>query len=157
MKTIFTVAEQKQYLADNWEQKTWSHKWSCRGEGSSRIVDGKNDVIGSAGGGGYDRYGAALGAAIIASFPAEILKLAKRECKGMRRDYKQSPDFYGLFYNSITKKAWVDGGCGSGCMEKILNKIGFSLEFAGEHAGNNSGQVFMVLKPVTKHQRKFLK
>lgn len=89
-------------------------------------------------------------------FPEEILKLAKRECKGRRRDYKTSDKFYGLFYNAKTDHAWVDGGCGSECMKKILNKIGFSLRYVGEVSGSVSGKTFYLLEPVTKNHRRWL-
>lgn len=155
-RTILTIAEQNQFLSDNWQAKNISHKWSSRGMGNSKILDAQGNVIGKAGGCGYDRYGAALGEAIITLFPKELFKLAKRECKGKRRNYKQAKKFYGMFYSSITGMAWLDGGCGSNCMEKILNKIGFSIERVGEHEGSNNGEVFYTLKPVTKHDKQFL-
>ena len=105
---------------------------------------------------GYDRYGKALGEAIVAMFPDQIQHLAKTKCKGRRRDYKQAPDFYGLFFNSKTQRSWVDGACGDNCMVKILNKIGFSLERIGESERANCGEVFYRLIPIKKHEYKWL-
>lgn len=157
MKTLLTIKQQHQFLSDNWQLKTLIHKWSCRGYGNSKIIDGRDNVIGKAGGCGYDRYGAALGNAISAMFPEEVLRLAQRECKGRRRTYKQAKTFYGLFYNSIDKKAWLDGACGSGCMDEILKKIGFSLEQVAAFDRGQTGETVYVLKPITKHDRKWLK
>jgi len=156
MKTLLTIKEQEQFLNDNWQLSSLVHKWSTRGYGNSKILDGQGHVIGKAGGCGYDRYGAALGNAISEMFPNEILKLAKRECKGERREYKGSKNFYGLFYNAKEGQAWVDGGCGSNSMTKILNKIGFSLRYVGESEQSNNGEQFYTLAPLTKHERKWL-
>jgi len=153
MKTLLTVKEQHSYLADNWQHKTWKHKWSCRGMGNSKIIDARDNVIGKAGGCGYDRYGAAIGQAITTLFGKEVHKLAKRECKGTRRNYKKSEKFYGLFYDGTTDKAWLDGGCGHTCMTKILNKIGFSLQYIGESKQAHSGEQFHSLLPVTKSDK----
>jgi hypothetical protein len=149
MRTLLTIKQQHEFLDTHWHLKTIKHKWSCRGYGNSRILDSRDKVLGRAGGCGYDRYGAALGNAISELFPGEIHKLAKRECKGGRREYKGSEAFYGLFYNARDKVAWVDGGCGSNCMERILNKIGFSLNYVGEKGQrSNSGVVFYTLTPL---------
>lgn len=155
MRTLMTKKQQSEFLANNWRAKTITHKWSTRGYGNSKILDGGNEIIGKAGGCGYDRYGAALGDAIMALFPDEVLKLAKRECKGRRRTYKTAKNFYGLYYNAIEGKAWLDGACGSSCMLRILNKIGFSLEYVGESERSNNGEQFYTLRPLSKHERKY--
>lgn len=136
----------QKFLIEKWYYSKISHKWSSRGMGSSRILDAKGDLITRAGGCGYDRYGAALGNAITEIFPEEVLKLAKQKCKGRNRRRKCSDDFYGLFYNAIENTAYLDGGCGSSCMERILNKIGFKLTLAGNVNQSNSGQSFYVLE-----------
>lgn len=118
MRTLLTIKQQNAFLDTNWHLKTITHKWSTNGYGNSRILDGRGDLLGRAGGCGYDRYGAALGNAITEIFPEEVLRLAKRECKGRRREYKGAPNFYGLFYNSKEKRAWLDGACGESCMKK---------------------------------------
>jgi hypothetical protein len=126
--------------------------------GNSKILDGADNVIGKAGGCGYDRYGAALGTAIAELFTPELLKLARRECKELKpnRTRKGSKDYYGLFYNAKDKTAYVDGGCGSDCMVKILNKIGFTLQWVGETGGHGqSGVVFYTLQPLSAHDRKY--
>jgi hypothetical protein len=155
MQTLLTKKQQQEWLNNNRENATWVHKWSTRGYGNSKIVNGAGDVIGKASGCGYDRYGTAIGEAMTTLFPAEILKLAKRECKGPRREYRGSETFYGLFYNAKTGRAWVDGGCGSSCMVKILKKIGFSLEYVGESERSNTGEQFYRLVPITAHDRKY--
>ena len=113
-------------------------------------------MVAKASGCGYDRYGAALGAAIAELFPEEVLKLAKRECKGPRREYKDSKNFYGLFYDAKRGKAWLDGACGSQQMVRILNKIGFSLQYIGESERSHTGEQFYELQPLSKHERKYL-
>lgn len=156
MKTLLTKQQQADFLSNNWHLKALEHKWSCRGYGNSKMLDSRGNLLSKASGCGYDRYGAALGSAIVAMFPAEVLHLAKTKCKGRRRNYKQAPDMYGLFYNSITGKAWVDGGCGSSCMVKILNKIGFSLErVVSSDSSKQSGSDYYTLKSLTAHDRKY--
>ena len=155
LRTLLTIKQQHAFLADHWQAKTLTHKWSTNGYGNSKILDGQGNVIGKAGGCGYDRYGTALGNAMTALFPKLIHKLAKRECKGSRRTYKQAKDFYGLFYNAVTDKAWVDGGCGHESMKRILQKIGFSLEYVGESERSRTGEQFYRLVPITKHERKY--
>lgn len=155
MKTLLTIKQQEQFLSDNWQLKTIVHKWSCRGYGNSKILDNRDSLLGKAGGCGYDRYGAALGNAISEMFPSEVIRLAKRECKGKRRNYKGAKNFYGLFYNSVDKKAWLDGGCGESCMIKILNKIGFTLEQVAAFDRGQTGETVYIMKPLTKHDKKY--
>lgn len=148
MRTLLTIKEQKEFLQANWHLKTIIHQWSSRGYGNSKILDGRDTILAKASGCGYDRYGAALGNFITEVFPKEVYKLAKRECKGKRRTYKKSTKFYGLFFNSVDNKAWLDGGCGDTCMTAILAKIGFKLEFSGEHSLSNNGKQFYTLRPI---------
>jgi len=157
MRTILTIKEQNEFLSKNYHLTSISHKWSTRGMGNSKILDRNKDVIAKAGGCGYDRYGAALGNAITAMFPNEVLKLAKRECKGRSQTRKGSEKFYGLFYDKKNNRAYLDGGCGSSCMEAILNKIGFTLQYVNEHQQSRGGETFYVLTPITKQQRKWLR
>jgi hypothetical protein len=135
------------------------HKWSTNGYGSSKIIDSRGNVIGAAKGCGYDRYGAALGDAISKLFPVELHTLAKRHCKGKRRNYKQPANnrLYGLFYDAVKDRAWVDGGCGSRQMENILNALGFGLDRVGD-TGNKgrTGSGFYQLRPVSKRERELL-
>ena len=157
MKTIKTIAEQKEWI-DN-HATTLTHKWSTNGMGNSKILNGhSSEVIGKADGCGYDRYGAALGEAIITLFPEELHKLAKRHCKGKRRNYKQPKNqrLYGLFYNSITGKVWVDGGCGSNQMVNILNAIGFGLDYVGECDKGRTGETFYTLRPASRQEKRWL-
>lgn len=157
MKTLLTKQQQAEFLATNWHLRTIEHKWSCRGYGSSRILDNSGNLLGRATGCGYDRYGTALGKAISALFPAEVLKLAKSKCKGRRRTYKQAPEFYGLFFNAVEGRAWLDGGCGSDCMKKILNKIGFSITVAvTSNSQAQTGSDFYTLESLTAYDRKWL-
>lgn len=123
--------------------------------GGSKIIH-NDTVIGKAGGCGYDRYGAALGYAIQALFPDQLLALAKRECKTKRNPNSWSSErFYGL---SLYKgKAGLDGGCGHREMEKVLNKIGFSLNYVGESSTSNAGSTFYTLEPLTDRDRKYFR
>lgn len=155
-RTLLTIKQQNDFLQNNWRLRTLVHKWSVRGYGNSKILNDSKEVISKAGGCGYDRYGKVLGDAVMAIFPEEVHKLAKRECKGRRRDRKGSEKFYGLFFNSLTDQAWIDGACGSSCVEKILNKIGFSLLYVGDCDCGQSGQTFYQLVPVTKNHRFYL-
>lgn len=155
MKTELTIAQQKQFLSDNWQANTLRHVWSSRGYGNSKILDDQDNVIAKASGFGYDRRGTVIGQMIEVYFQDSLNKLAKRECKGTRRTRKTSSKFYGLFYDAVNQRAYVDGGCGESCMKKILNKIGFTLEYVGEHEKSNNGVQFYKLVPITKHERKY--
>lgn len=153
MKTELSKAQQAEWLNNN--SATLEHKWSARGMGSSKIIHG-GEVIGKAGGCGYDRYGAALGNAIESLFPEQLMALAKRECKVRRNaNSKSSENFYGL---SLYKgKAGLDGGCGHREMEKVLNKIGFSLNCVGDSSTSNAGSTFYTLEPLTDRDRKYFR
>lgn len=157
MKTILNKKQQAEWLQRN--THSLEHKWSTNGYGNSRILDSAGNVIGKAGGCGYDRYGAALGNAISELFPAELYKLAKRHCVGRRRTYKQPKNhtLYGLFFDAVKGRAWVDGGCGSSQMVNILNAIGFGLDYVGETGGRGrTGSQFYTLRPVSKQEREWL-
>jgi len=155
MQTIYTKKQQAEFFNGKHQLRTLVHKWSTRGYGNSKILNGAGNILGKAGGCGYDRYGTALGNAIMELFPEAVAKLAKRECRGKRRNYKQASNFYGLFYDSLNDKAWIDGGCGSDCVRKILNKIGFSLEYVGDSERSQNGETFYRLMPLTTHDRKY--
>ena len=156
-QTLLTKAQQAEFLSTNWQLATLTHKWSVRGMGNSKILDNKGSVLGKAGGCGYDRYGAALGESIMALFPAEVLKLAKRVCKGKRGDVRKgSSEFYGLFLYKDGRAA-LDGGCGEQCMTAVLNKIGFSLDYVAKNERSNSGEVFYTLTPLSSQDRRFIK
>lgn len=155
MKTVLNKKQQNEYILKN--NTSFKHKWSSRGYGNSKIIVGYNDnVLVKASGCGYDRFGAVLGKLIEHLFQEELNKIAKIHCKGLSKTRKKSEKFYGLFYNFTEKRAYVDGACGSGCMEKILNKIGFSWKFNGRDSKSSSGVEFYELTPITKHQYKYL-
>lgn len=156
-RTVFTIKQQKAFLSDNRIFTTWTHRWSSRGMGNSKIILNNGDVIGKASGCGYDRFGSAIGNAMTRVFGKEIHALAKAKCKGKIRTYKQSPDLYGMFYNAKTGKAWLDGACGFSSMETILNKLGFSLEWVTDIERANNGESVYKLIPVTKTQRRWIK
>lgn len=156
-RTVLTISQQKEWLNNN--QSTLAHKWSSRGMGNSKILQGFNkNIIGKAGGCGYDRFGAALGDAMETLFQTELNVLAKRTCKvKYTKNTKKSEDYYGLFYDSRKKQGYLDGSCGSESMKRILNKIGFSLEFIGQSESTYNGEVFYQLTPVTSHERNWIK
>lgn len=155
-QTVLTIAQQEQFLNDNYRLRALNHKWSTRGYGSSRIFDSCGNALAKATGCGYDRLGSAMGEVVCDVFPEEVLKLAKRECKGPRRNYKKSAKFYGLFYNAVEGKAWIDGACGFDCVKKILNKIGFSLDYVGGDNNGVQGSEHYTLSPLNKRDRRFL-
>lgn len=150
MRTLLNKAQQEEFLNKNWELAHISHKWSSRGDGNSKILNSNGDVIGSAGGCGYDRFGSALGAAVLNLFPNEVHKLAvkTRKIRGYRKTYQPSGVFYGLIYNQESGKARLEGACGSHCIEEVLAAIGFELEQCGERIASNSGEVFYTLRPL---------
>lgn len=157
MKTILTIAQQNEFMKSNYQLSSIEHKWSCRGYGNSRLVDLHGYQMNKRGGCGYDRFGAVLGDFITDTFSNELHKLAKRECKGARMSRRKvSGKFYGLFYDAQQKRAYVDGACGSNCMQKILNAIGFELNYVNETSGSVTGSQFYELAPVSKHNRKYL-
>ena len=127
MKTILSKAKQETFLDDNWKVKTLHFKWGKTGMHKCWLYDRNDNVLGSAGGCGYDKKGTAFGEFLISHFSEELKKI-------------NAKDFYGLsHYNNQTKKyqdraskhtkTYVDGACGFNCMEDILNKIGFNLVF----------------------------
>jgi len=156
-RTLLTIKEQEAFFSGNYQQSRITHKWSSRGYGNSKIIDGNGTVLGKASGCGYDRYGAALGNMIMALFPEQVHKLAKRECKGRSQTRKGSKSFYGMFYNRKDDAAYLDGGCGERSMLDILNKIGFSLQYVNESTRSNNGEAFYILRPITKNERKWLR
>jgi len=156
MKTILTIKQQHEFLNKHNELRVIKHKWSCRGNGYSRILDNYDAKLGSATGGGYDRYGAALADAMNTILHNEITKLAKRLCKGKNKRRQTCKEFYGLFYNDEEGFMYLDGACGSNCMKRILNKVGFDLDFISEVSNQYSGMDFYTLSPISKHTRKYL-
>ncbi len=95
--------------------------YSRGGTVTARIWHPDGFKVGSAGGGGYDKQGAALGEAIQILFPEEIktLPLPVRRSNGSIES--------GLYGISETKdgKRYLDGACGRECMIQILKALGF--------------------------------
>lgn len=81
-------------------------------------------VMGRAGGGGYDKKGAALGDALMQLFPDDLksLPLPVRRANGSVES--------GLYGLNETKegKRYLDGACGFSCMEKVLEALGFKVQ-----------------------------
>lgn len=77
-------------------------------------------VMGSAGGGGYDKAGAALGEALVLLFAEELkaLPLPTRGANG------NPIGLYGL--GEHNGKRYVDGACGMRSMENIIKALGFT-------------------------------
>jgi len=154
MKTLLTKKQQAEWIEQNGAQL--SHKWSARGMGSSRILDGRGNTLARATGCGYDRFGAALGDAIAVLFPVELQRLADRFCReSYATERKKSAIFYGLF-KAADGHAYLDGGCGHDRMELVLNAIGFGMVRVGDTARGNdnaqSGQVFYILGALTQYE-----
>lgn len=96
-----------------------------------RIWHPEGFVLGSAGGGGYDKRGTALGEAMTKLFPNELTALAKqlgptKESLNVVR-YPGGPQtrVYGLGLGA-SGKAWLDGACGYECMLDVLRALGFT-------------------------------
>jgi len=156
MKTVLKKVDQAAWIFDN--NTSLKHKWSSRGHGNSKILNGYNGgMIAKASGCGYDRFGAVLGNTIEALFQDELNKIAKNHCKNKRSEQRVASDkFYGLFFNPTTGKAYLDGACGTSCMKTILNKIGFTLKYNGQDSKTNSGVEFYELIAITKNDYKYL-
>ena len=127
MKTILSKAKQGKFLDDNWSVKTLHFKWGKTGSHKCWLYDRNDNVLGSAGGGGYDKQGTALGQFMNTYLNDELKKI-------------NSTDYYGItHWNKVTKKrqnkaskhtkTYVDGGCGFQSMQDILCKIGFNIIF----------------------------
>lgn len=158
MRTLLTVKQQTEFLANNYHLAHIEHKWSCRGYGNSKIIDNRGEVVSRASGCGYDRFGTVIGDYMEAIFQTELNKLGKRFCKTVyTKERKASKTFYGMFYNPKTGKAQLDGACGCECMYRILNCIGFELVQVGTTGGKGqTGSVFYELKPVSAHNKKYI-
>ena len=156
MKTLMTIKQQNDFISNNSHLATLTHKWSCRGYGSSRIIDNHGNTLSKATGCGYDRFGTVIGDFIESVFQKELQRMAKRFCKtkyaGGR---KSSKEFYGMFLRK-DKTVALDGACGERAMTDILACIGFELVQVGKSERSNNGEVFYSLVPVSKHNRKYI-
>lgn len=123
------------------------HRWSTNGMGNSKIFHNHN-LLSTAKGCGYDRFGKVLGDALMLVFPNEIFELAKKHQKtfGTSKTYIPT-EFYGLFFNETEQKAWLDGACGHSCMETVLQEFGYELCRVGETDYKKSkGSVFYLIR-----------
>lgn len=155
MKTLMTIAQQKAFIDQNYQAAQIEHKWSSRGYGNSKFLDLHGTLLVTRRGCGYDRFGSALGGLIEVLFQNELNKLGERFCKVERNgNIKTSSDFYGLFYNTKEKRAFVDGACGDSCMKKILNVIGFEFKYINDTKGSVTGSEFYQITPISAHVRK---
>lgn len=147
MRTILDRKQQAEWISANYRYTRLQHAWSTRGNGRSRILDSRGERVASAGGCGYDRRGAAMGAAIARLFPQELATLARRAHR------KGRDGLYGLFWHAHSNRAGIDGGCGFSCMEDVLTMIGFRLVRAGGTSSrSNTGSEFFILQPVDPEQ-----
>ena len=93
MKTILSKTKQEQFLDDNWTVKTLHFKWGKTGSHKCWLYDRNDNVLGSAGGGGYDKKGTALGQFMNTYLNDELRKV-------------KTTDYYGLtHWNKRTKKS----------------------------------------------------
>lgn len=156
MKTLLTIAQQNEFLSNNWKVENISHAWSCRGYGSSSIQNSRGETLARATGCGYDRFGTAIGQFIEATFPDELARLAKRFCKTKYAgDLKSAKAFYGMFKRN-DGSVMLDGACGYDCMYAILNAIGFELIESGKYEKSYNGETFYTLRPVSEHNKKYV-
>lgn len=158
MKTLLTIAQQNEWLANNAQYNTLTHKWSCRGYGNSKFLDSWDSVISKRSGCGYDRRGAAFADFMLSAFGPELLRLAiKTVNKGQSKTNRMNTKFYGLWLKGDKKSVSLDGACGFECMTAILNAIGFSLVFRADCGGKGAtGYQVFTLEPVTKRDREWL-
>ena len=145
VKTLLSKKEQEKYLDLNWENSVLYFKWGRSGSHKCTLYNKREEKLGSAGGGGYDKKGVAFAQFIMTYFTKELKKLNSKE-------------FYGLtHYNPKTHKnqlksskntnTRLDGACGFNCMVKVLNKIGFQLEFIKE----GKWEIIYKLNPLPKN------
>ena len=155
MNTLLNTERQALYLANN-NDYSFNHKWSCRGDASSRLIMEYTGVtVAKANGAGYDRFGRVLGDLIEHFFMGELKCLAKRFAKKKGSYSKSSKEFYGLFLRP-DGTVYLDGACGVSSMEKILNAIGFDFtQRANTGYTGQNGTEFYNLKPISKHARKY--
>jgi len=146
MRKILSRSEAQKFIDQNWKLETLFFKWGRTG--TCTIYDKRdNPTEFSAGGGGYDKKGTALGQFINKHFSNELKKLTADRGGSVSR---KRTGFYGLnHYNPKAKahsrrylkratehtRSYVDGACGFDCMKDILAKIGFKLNFI--HEGKN--------------------
>ena len=156
MKTLLTIAQQNEFLSNNWKVENITHRWSTRGYGSSKIIDHDGNTLAKATGCGYDRFGTVIGEFIQSTFQNELQRLGKRFCKKpYAGDRKSSKEFYGMFLKP-DGSVYLDGACGCDCMFRILNCIGFELVKVGEFEKTYNGEVFYNLRPVSDNNKKYI-
>jgi len=155
MNTLLNIERQALYLANN-NDYSFMHKWSRRGNASSRLImENTGETVAKANGAGYDRFGTVLADLIEYFFMNELKYLAKRFAKSEGSFRKGSKEFYGLFLKP-DGTVYLDGGCGLSSMEKVLNAIGFDLTQRADGGSTcQSGTDFYNLKPISKHARKY--
>lgn len=159
MKTLLTKVAQQEFLNQNRQLTTLQFKWTCRGNGGVTLLDRSDNRLGRASGTGYDRAGTLLGDFIEDHFQNELDNLAKRfrNASGGARQVESSKEFYGLYWNTCTKVAYVVGSCGFESMRKILNVIGFEINCIKESNGRaQTGVDIYELVPVGAHNKKYI-
>lgn len=111
---------------------------------TARIWHADGFRVGHAGGGGYDRRGAALGQAIDLFFGPELLTLPPKRIQNGGLSTFQDSGLYGLsFYDG---RAVLDGSCGLECMLAVLKALGFSKVRAFE-TGDRSTMILAEKEP----------
>lgn len=158
MKTLLTIVQQNEWLQNNSQYTTLTHKWSSRGYGNSKFVDSWDSVVGKASGCGYDRRGAAFAEFMLSAFGPELVRLAQKAVKkGQAKSSCKHTSFYGLWLKDDKNSISLDGACGFECMTAILNAIGFTLVFRADCGGKGStGYQVFTLEPITKRDREWL-
>ena len=158
MNTLLNTERQALYLANN-NDYSFTHKWSRRGMGNSKLIMGSHGLgepVAKASDCSYDRFGTVLSEFTEHLFMPELKKLARRFAKTKQTGQrKASAEFYGLFVRK-DGTVYLDGACGSTCIEKVLNAIGFELRsIASTGYKEQTGTEFYNLKPISKHARKY--
>ena len=132
VNTILTKKQQTEFLENNWSCKTLHFKWGKTGSHKCWLYDRADNVLGSAGGGGYDKQGTAFGQFLMLHFMEELKKLNSEEFYGLSHYNPNKTKNRYQKKSSKNTRTHVDGACGFNCMVDILNRIGFDLVFVKE-------------------------
>ena len=108
------------------------------GGGCSVYINGQNKRKFSASGCGYDRNGAALGNWATSEFQEGLKELFAEEIKAKEQgQYLMSKKYYGAVITD-NQGVYLDGACGTSCIERILEAIGCKIQFVRTRSKNSN-------------------
>lgn len=149
-------------------------KWNRRSGGVTCIVRGER--VGHAGGGGYDKHGAAFAEFLTASFQPELCRLHLRASRaytvGGPLNYKRRAarydgrtgrtkhprGLYGMtaYYRPGERRAYevrLDGACGFDSMRRVVDAMGLRLEFVAEDSTSDTYVLRGLAKLAARRER----